>query len=141
MRVIIVFLILLSINCSGQSSVDKNCSSEGIKYDSTIKVFIKGIKETNELDAKFFQNEFELTAIEENIEIIFFRIIINSRRGIAVRPNEGKRVTPDYIENETKKDDYSLRFLTFGEFISFDNIVVKKGDTCFKASPILMKIK
>lgn len=135
-------LIFISINCSGQQIVNKICNSTEIKYDSSIKVFIKGKEKVNEIENKFFQQEFELTSKDDSTEIIFFRITVDSWNLIVIRSNNGKKIEPDYIEDGVDKGkDYSLRALSAGSYIYFDNIVVKKGDACFKASPLALKIK
>ena len=135
-------LIFISINCSGQQIVNNICNSTQIKYDSSIKVFLKGKEKVYELENKFFQQDFELTSKDDSVEIISFRITIDSKELIATRPNEGKKVNPDYIvDGVNKGDSYSLRFLANGSYVYFDNIVVKKGDACFKASPLAFKIK
>jgi len=142
MKIFLFFLLFISINSIGQKTLNNICDSLQIKKDTTIKIFIKGVGSVYELEAKFFQQEFELTSFDNNAEIVSFRLSVDSKDLMMYRANNGKKVAPDLIiDGVDKGKDFSLRFLSAGSYIFFDSIVVKKGDACFKVSPFIIKIK
>ena len=113
MKFFFFFLMVVCINGIGQGAFDTICDPSLIKKDTIIKIFIKGIGNVYEAEAKFFQKDFELTSTDSSIVIVSFRLLVDSKDLMMNRANKGKKVEPDLIENGVDKGkDYSLKYLS-----------------------------
>jgi hypothetical protein len=137
-------LIFLSFNSEAQKSLSSECDTSQIKLDNTIKVFIKGKENDSTISRKFFRKPFSLTASNKEIKVLSFHMLWDNwyENLLVERQNEGNVVNPELIiDGINKGSEYSLAELPPGVWLYFDNITVKKGDTCYKAPPFIIYVK
>lgn len=144
MKFTLAIFILFFFQSKAQDISYSACDSNQIKFDENIRVFIEGRESDSAIKRKFFRKHFKLTSLDKEVKILSFHMAwSNPHENIVVeRVNTGPIVYPELEVNGVKKgDEYSLSHLPPGIFLAFDNILVKKGDTCYKASPFIIHVK
>lgn len=139
------FLPLIFFIClKGNSQEDTvNCFSKNIISTDSISVFIKGKKDVKSIKRKFFHEKFELITSDPSFKIVSFRIVWDKKRKIMLieRMNYGSLVRPEIEDAKMEnRETYSLKNLEPGSLLSFDCIIIKKGDTYYKAPPIIISV-
>ena len=139
--IIFLFLIILSSDALGQKKTSTaNCTMK-LSYLQNDSVYIKGKLGKRTITRKFFRKKFKLTVSDHDYKIVGFYISWNDKKArIYQRGNKGAIVSPDINATKSEKKSYSLKNIEPGVLLTFDCIILKKGNEYFKSTPLVYDI-
>ncbi len=140
---LLLLTFILSIKGFAQDRDTISCFSKGVIASDEVSVHIKSKRDSKVIKRKFFRKKFQLVISDATYQIVSFRILWDIRRKnmLVERKNYGEFVTPEFENVEVENEKlYSLKNLEPGALLSFDCIIIKKGDTYYKVSPFVINI-
>jgi hypothetical protein len=139
--ILFLFLTLLASGAFGQKKTSiANCSMK-LSYLQNDSVYIKGKHGKMAISRKFFRKKFKLAVSDNDYKIVGFYMSWNDKKArIYQRGNKGAIVSPDINAAKAEKESYSLKNLEPGVVLVFDCIILRKGNSYYKAKPLVCDI-